>query len=73
MSASEAQSGCGTNLQRVGVLCFSKFPVMNTQKETKRRCTIKKGETRKLTTTTTKDREEKREKNMSHETVFVTV
>ena len=70
MSASEAQSGCGTNLQRVGVLCFSKFPVMNTQKETKRRCTIKKGETTNLKKETER---EKREKNMNHETIFATV
>ena len=57
------------NLQTVGVLCLSKYPVMNTQREREKRHTIKKGETRKLK----KETEEKREKNLSHETVFVTV
>ena len=68
-SASEGQTGCGTNMQTVGVLYF-KYPVMNTQREREKRHTVKKGETTKLKK---REREEKREKNMSHETVFVTV
>lgn len=58
------------NLQTVSVLCLSKYPVMNTQREREKRHTVKKGETTKLKK---REREEKREKNMSHETVFVTV
>ena len=46
-----------------------KNPVMNTQRKREKRHTIKKGETRKLK----KETEETREKNLSHETVFVTV
>ena len=56
------------NLQTVGVLCLSKYPVMNTQREREKRHTIKKGETRKLKKETER---KKREKNMSHETVLL--
>ena len=48
MPPSEGQSGCGTNLQTVGVLFLSKYPVMNTQREREKRHTIKKAETTKL-------------------------
>ena len=66
MPASEGQSGCGTNLQTVGVLFLSKYPVMNTQREREKRHTIKKAETTKL-----KKKKVKKEKNMSHETVLL--
>ena len=41
-SASEGQSGCGTNLQTVGMLWLFKNPVMNTQRKREKRHTIKK-------------------------------
>ena len=58
------------NLQTVGVLFLSKYPVMNTQREREKRHTIKKGETTNLKKETER---EKREKNMNHETIFATV
>lgn len=54
-------------MQTVGVLYF-KYPVMNTQREREKRHTVKKGETTKLKKETER---EKREKNMSHETVLL--
>ena len=36
------------NLQTVGILFLSKYPVMNTQREREKRHTIKKAETTKL-------------------------
>lgn len=47
---------------------MSKYPVMNTQREREKRHTVKKGETTKLKKETER---EKREKNMSHETVLL--
>ena len=47
------------NLQTVGVLFLSKYPVMNTQREREKRHTIKKAETTKLK----KKKGEKREKH----------
>ena len=67
MPASEGQSGCGTKLQTVGVLCFSKYPVMNIQREREKRHTVKKGERRRLI----KETDQKTEKNMSNETVLL--
>ena len=61
MPASEGQSGCGTNLQTVGVLCFSKYPVMNIQREREKRHTVKKGEKRKLIKETQMKKREKHE------------
>ena len=46
--AREGQSGCGTNLQTVGMLWLFKYPVMNTQRKREKRHTIKKREKRKL-------------------------
>ena len=66
MPPSKGQSGCGKNLNTVGVL--SKYPVMNIQRKREKRRTIKKGETTKLKKETER---KKREKNMSHETVLL--
>ena len=47
------------SMQTVGVLCLSKYPVMNTQREREKRHTIKKGETRKLKKETERKKERK--------------
>ena len=58
---SKGQSECGSNLPTVGVLCLSKYPVMNAQKKREKRHTIKKGETAKLKKETERKKERKHE------------
>ena len=48
------------NLQTVGVLFLSKYPVMNTQREREKRHTIKKAETTKLKKKETKRKKERK-------------